>query len=44
VIINGLLLPAIFYFYFRVVVIYIRNNYFFIEDTDGINRNIVAHN
>jgi hypothetical protein len=44
VILTGLFLPAIFFCFFNVVQIYVRNNYYFIEDVSGINRNIEAHN
>ena len=36
--------PAIGFFFFNIIEIYIRNSYFFLVDTDGINRSIVAHN
>ena len=44
VLIVGLLTPAIGFFFFNIIQIYIRNSYFFLVDTDAINRNIVAHN
>lgn len=44
VIVTGFCLPAILFCFFNIVIVYVKNGYFFIEDTDGINRNILAHN
>lgn len=44
VLLTGFMLPAIGFCFFNIIQIYIRNNYFFIEDVPGINRNIEAHN
>ena len=32
------------FFFFNIVIVYINNNFYFVEDVDGINRNIKAHN
>ena len=44
VLLVGLFTPAIFFIFFNIIKIYIRNSYFFIENNEGINRNILAHN
>ena len=44
VLLTGFMLPAIGFCFFNIIQIYIRNNYFFIEDVPGMNRNIDAHN
>ena len=44
VLVTGFCLPAILFCFFNVFIIYVNNNFYFIEDTDGINRRIVAHN
>lgn len=44
VLLVGLCTPAILFFLFNLIQIYIRNSYYFVVDTDGISRNIVAHN
>lgn len=44
VILTGLICPAIGFCFFNLIQIYISNSFFFVVDTDGINRNIIAHN
>jgi len=44
VLLTGILVPAIGFFFFNIIQVYIRNNFFFVVDCSGINRNIVAHN
>ena len=41
---TGFFVPAILFFYLNIVQIYVRNNYFFVEDVDGINREVDARN
>jgi len=42
--VSGFFIPAIFFFFLNIVITYIKNNYFFVEDTDGLNRDIMYHN
>ena len=44
ILITGFILPAIMFFFFNIVIVYIINNFYFVEDVNGINRNIKAHN
>ena len=44
VLVSGLMLPAIAFFFVNVFIIYMRNNYHFLEDTAGINKSFLAHN
>ena len=44
VILTGLITPVIGFFFFNLIQIYISNSFFFVVDTDGINRNIIDHN
>ena len=44
VIITGFILPLILFFFFNIFIVYFKNNFYFVEDLDGINRNIDAHN
>lgn len=44
VLVNGLGVPLITLLFLNIVVIYVRNNHFYLEDIDGINRAIAAHN
>lgn len=41
---TGFILPAIIFLYFNVVVIYVKNNFHFIESAAEVNRRISAHN
>lgn len=44
VLVSGFMLPAIAFFFLNVFIIYMKNGYYFVEDTDGIIRNTKAHN
>ena len=44
VIITGFMVPLILFFFFNIIITYFKNNFYFVEDIDGINRNIDAHN
>ena len=44
VLVSGFMVPAIIFFFLNVVIVYIKNGYFFVEDIPGINRNNLAHN
>ena len=44
VLVTGFMVPAIAFFFLNVFIIYMKNGYFFVEDTYGINRNFKAHN
>ena len=44
VLVTGFVLPAILFCFFNVFIVYVRNNFYFIEDTYGLNRSITAHN
>lgn len=44
ILVTGFILPAIMFFFFNIVIVYIINNFYFVEDVNGINRNIKAHN
>lgn len=40
----GFCIPAILFCLFNVIITYVQNNYYFLEDTAGLNRHIKAHN
>jgi len=44
VLLSGLMVPVIAFFTLNIIQIYIRNNYYFVEDVSGMNRKIEAHN
>ena len=42
--VTGFFLPAILYFFFNVIIVYIKNDYSFLESVEILNSNIRAHN
>jgi hypothetical protein len=42
--VSGFFIPAILFFFLNIVITYIKNGYFFVEDIEGLNREIRYHN
>ena len=44
ILVTGFLVPAILFCFFKIVIVYIKNNYSFLENIDQINYGIDARN
>ena len=44
VLVSGFFVPAIMFFFFNIIIVYIKNDYSFIEDVNNLNRKINDHN
>ena len=44
VLVMGFIIPAILFCFFNIFIVYVKNDYYFIENVKAINHHIVAHN